>query len=400
MSSESETCPYPFDDPEALDLHPRYRELREQPGMARVQMAYGRPAWLATRYQDVRTVLGDPRFSRARAVGDDEPRKLPFASLPTSLFAMDPPDHTRLRRAVAKAFTMRRVESLRPGVQKLADGLLDDMRRQGPPADLVQGFSLPLSIMVICNLLGVPYEDRPTFRGFADIITVNDPGLGVSLDQIIQAHTDLHAYLGRLVAAKRAEPADDLLTVLAQEKAEDLSDEEIIGIGVDVLIAGHESTGNFISNFCHLLLTNPDRLAELRDDPGRVPQAVEELLRMTPLGANAFMARVATEDVQVGDVTVRAGEAVLPAMASANRDAGVFADPDTLDFSGRDTPHLTFGHGAHHCLGAQLGRMELQIAVRSLLAAFPDLRLAVPPEEVRWRSAMLIRGPWELPVAW
>jgi nocardicin N-oxygenase len=177
-----------------------------------------------------------------------------------------------------------------------------------------------------------------------------------------------------------------------------LNEDEIIGLGVDVLIAGHETTANFLSNFVYLLLTtgNYDRL---RDQPGLVPQAVEELLRMTPLSPNAFMARVATEDVELGGALVRAGEPVLPSMASGNRDATVFADPERIDFVER-APHLAFGHGAHHCLGAQLGRMELQIGLTALTARFPKLSLAVPPGDVKWRTTMLVRGPWGLPVTW
>jgi cytochrome P450 len=400
-TTQPDPRPYPFGEPQALDLHPEYRELREQPAMVRVQMPYGKPAWLATRYEEVKTVLGDTRFSRAQAVGDDEPRVLPFVQRPDSIFTSDPPDHNRLRKSVARAFTKRRVEAMRPGVQELVDGLLDDMERNNAQADLVTDFSQPLSIRVICNLLGVPYQDRDQIRAWADIILVNSAEVGVDFDHIVQAQLDLRGYLGSLVAKHRQQPGDDLLGVLVQTDEADavLTDDEIIGLGVDVLIAGHESSASFISNFTYLLLTT-GRYGELRDHPELMPTAVEELLRMVPLGANAFMARVATEDIEMGGVIVRAGDAVLPAMASANRDASVFSDPEDISFVERGAAHLTFGHGVHHCLGAQLGRMELQLAVGSLMQRFPGLTLAVPAEEVRWRTTMLVRGPWALPVKW
>lgn len=402
MTSErTEPVPYPFGIPQALDLDAEYQKLRERPGMARVQMTYGQPAWLAVRYEDVRTVLGDRRFSRAKAVGQDEPRNMPFVQRSDSIFTSDAPEHTRLRKAVAGAFTMRRVEAMRPGIQAIVEGLLDDIERKGPPADLVHDFSLTLSIMVICNLLGVPWAERDRFRTFSDTILVNSPDVGIDPEQIIQAQLGLRECLLEIVAQRRAEPAEDLLTVLVQAGDEDgsLTEDEIVGLGVDVLVAGHETTSNFISNFTYLLLTT-GKYAHLRDNPDLLPAAIEEMLRMVPMGANAFMARVATEDVELGGVTVRAGEAVLPAMASGNRDQSVFDNPDDLTFTERAMPHLTFGHGAHLCLGARLGRLELQLAVGALLRRLPGLRLAVPPADVPWRATMLIRGPWNLPVEW
>jgi cytochrome P450 len=400
-ATQPDPSPYPFSEPEALDLHPNYSDLRKKPGMARVQMTYGQAAWLAVRYEDVRTVLGDSRFSRAKAVGPDEPRVLPFVQRSDSIFTCDPPDHTRLRRAVAAAFTKRRLDAMRPGIQALVDDLLDGLKRSGPPADLVQDFSLPLSIKVICDLLGVPYDQRDQFRAWADIILVNSPDVGVDPEQIVGAQLDLRGYLAGLVRQRRERPEEDLLSVLVRAGDEEgrLTEDEIVGLGVDVLIAGHETTSNFISNFTYLLLTT-QKYAELRDAPESMPQAVEEMLRIVPMGANAFMARVATEDVELGGQMVRAGEAVLPAMASGNRDESVFDDPEQATFKAREVQHLTFGHGAHHCLGAQLGRMELQIAMSGLTRQLPELRLAVPAEAVPWRTTMLIRGPWKLPVEW
>jgi cytochrome P450 RapN len=369
--------------------------------MPKVRMTYGQPAWLATRYEDVKTVLGDSRFSRAAAVGPDEPRVLPFVQRSDSIFTTDGADHNRLRKAVAMAFTPRRVEQLQPFIQATADGLLDELEAAGPPADLVRGLSLPMSIQVICTLLGVPYEDRDRFRAWADIILVNSADAGVRPEQIVQAQQDLRDFLGELVGERRESPADDLLGVLVEAGDEEgkLTDDEIVGLGVDVLIAGHETTTNFIGNLTYLMITS-GTYSWLRDHPPSLPQAIEELLRLVPLGANAFMARVATEDVPLGGVVVRAGEAVLPAMASANQDETVFENASQPTFVDRPVRHLTFGHGPHHCLGAQLGRTELRIAIGALLRRFPNLELAVPAEEVGWRSTMLIRGPWALPVRW
>ncbi|MEH0972286.1 cytochrome P450 [Micromonospora sp. CPCC 205546] len=399
-STENEPVAYPFSVPVALDLDPRYAELRERPGLQRVKMTYGQPAWLAVRYEDVKVVLGDRRFSRAQAVGDDEPRVLPFVQRPDSIFTTDAPDHTRLRRAVGRAFTARRVEALRGAVESVVAEHLDALEKAGPPAELVHGFSLPVSMRVICDLLGVPFEQQKRFRGYADTILVNSPDVGIDPQQIVKAQLDLRAFLGELVDQRRAEPADDLLGVLVAGMREDggLTEDEIIGLGVDVLVAGHETTANFLSNFVYLLLTT-GTYTTLRDQPDLLPEAVEELLRITPLNPNAFMARVATEDVELGGQLVRAGEAVLPSMASGNRDVTVFENPEKIEFVERP-PHLAFGHGAHHCLGAQLGRMELQIGISALITRFPDLALAVPAEDVQWRTTMLVRGPWGLPVTW
>jgi cytochrome P450 len=398
MTATSQPTAYPFSSPDRLNLDPLYERLRAEQPLVRVRLPYGEEAWLATRYQDVRTVLGDPRFSRAAVLGRDEPRVRPEPSN-GGMLSMDPPDHTRLRKLVAKAFTMRRVEALRPHVEQIAEGLLDRMVEHGPPADLVEEFALPLPITVICELLGVPYEDRGDFRMWSDAALSTTSLPQQKVQEYIQ---NLHDYMAGLVAERRVRPTDDLLGALVRARDEEdrLTEDELVRMGVGLLIAGHETTASQIPNFVYVLLTHPDECARLRAEPDLVPRAVEELLRYIPLGAAAAFPRYATEDVELSGVLVRSGEPVLAVMASANRDGEVFADPDTLDLSRAENPHVGFGHGVHHCLGAPLARLELQVALGTLFRRLPGLRFAVPEDELPWKSGMLVRGLTSLPVAW
>lgn len=400
----TETLPartYPFSDPDGLRLDPLYAQLRAQP-LARVRMPYGEEAWLATRYEDVRLILGDARFSRAAGVGRDEPRTRPHLQQ-EGMLSMDPPEHSRLRRLVAKAFTARRVEELRPRTRQIADGLLDTMAAAGPPADLVEHFATPLPVNVICELLGVPFADRHRFQVWSEAIISTT---SLSIEQIQQYMDNLHGYIADLIAQRRVEtdnPRDDLLTAMvrARDENEDrLTEHELVSLAAGLLAAGHETTVTQIPNMVYVLLTNPAAWERLRADPSLVPAAVEELMRFIPLGVAAAFARYATEDVEVGGVTVRAGEPVLGSVASANRDERVFDHPDELDFARDSNPHIGFGHGAHHCLGAQLARMELQVALAAIVGRFPDLRLAVDEAQLPWKRGMLVRGLLALPVAW
>ena len=363
-------------------------------------MPYGGDAWLATRYEDVRTVLADPRFSRAAAVGTAAPRITPVDQQGGSLLGMDPPEHTRLRRLVAKAFTSRRVSDLRPRVQALVDDLLDQMIAAGPPADLTAALAWPLPITVICEMLGVPVDDRDTFRTWTDqlvALSADDPQV------ILSARESLDSYLAGLMAQRRAQPTDDLFGALvaARDQGDKLSEEELVAFGVTLLVAGHETTANQIGNFVYLLLSQRERWDRLVAEPELVPSAVEELLRFTPLEATVgFFARIATEDIELGGRTVRAGEAVIVQLASANRDATVFARPDEIDFTRTENPHMAFGHGVHHCVGAPLARLELQVALGTLVRRLPGLRLAVPADEVVFRTNRVMRAVDELPVRW
>lgn len=390
---------YPFSSPDRLQVDPLYAHLREQEPLARVRLPYGEEAWLATRYADVRTVLGDLRFSRAASVGRDEARTMP--RLPEAgLLAMDPPEHTRLRALAAKAFTARRVEQLRPRTQQIADELIDDMVAAGAPADLVEHFAGPLPTTVICELLGVPEQDRAQFSVWAEAIISTT---SLSPEQIHTYLTNMRSYMAELVAQRRREPTGDLLGAMVQARDENqdrLTEQELVDLAAGLLAAGQETTVTQIPNFVYVLLTNPDRWRELCADPELVPAAVEELMRHVPLGVAAAFPRYATVDIEVGGVLVRAGEPVLAAMHSANRDETVFDEPDRVDFHRDARPHFGFGHGAHHCMGAQLARMELRVALGTLVRRLPALRIAVPEQELEWKAGMLVRGPKALPVAW
>ncbi|MGM1057797.1 cytochrome P450 [Saccharothrix sp. Mg75] len=391
-----ETRSYPFAEPDDLTLNPAYLELQRDEPVARVRLPFGGDAWLATRYDDVKTVLADPRFSRAAALNADVPRTLPNIQTDSNILTMDPPDHTRLRRLVARAFTARRTEQLRERAQEVVDGLLDDVEAQGPPVDLVEALAMPLPITIICEMLGVPVEDRGRFRGWSDAavaITAFEPA------EIIAAGEALRDYIAGLVRSKRERPADDMLSALvaAHDVDDRLDEQELVSFGVALLVAGHETTANQIGNFVVTLLRNPDKVAELRDDPSLLPAAVEELLRITPLGGSAGFPRIATEDVELSGVTIAAGEAVFVNNVAANRDPSVFERPGEIDFRREHNPHIMFGHGVHHCIGAPLARMELQVALGSLLKRFPTLRL---DGDVRLKRGRLIRGPQSLMVRW
>lgn len=400
MTVNTEVRHYPFGAPTRLDMDPLYARLRREEPVSRVELPYGGQGWLVTRYEDVRTVLADPRFSRAATVGrEDVPRATPAPAPADSLLSLDPPEHSRLRKLVAKAFTGRRVAELRPRTRQIVDEKLDAMERAGAPADLVQGFALPLPVTVICEMLGVPAAEQHRFRDFSDAILSTT---AYTREQIEAARSSLEGYLAEQVALRREQPTDDLLGALvaARDDEDRLSEKELVNMGVGILIAGHETTANQIANFTYVLLTQREYWDQLRTDPDLIPGAVEELLRHTQLGAGGGQPRVATEDVVLSGVTVRAGEAVFVHTQSANRDESVFDDPETLDLTRQHNPHIAFGYGAHHCLGAQLARIELQVAMQALLERFPTLHLAVPVDEVPWKSGLLVRGPKELLVAW
>ena len=394
-TTQSEPQAYPFNQEEGLALNEAYAAARESEGMVRVQLRYGEPAWLATRYADARFVLGDRRFSRAMEVSKDAPRLWPNVR-DGGILQMDPPDHTRLRTLVAKAFTMRRVELLRPRVAELAAGLIAEMKAAGPPADLVDAFALPIPVAVICELLGVPVEDRGKFREWSDASLSTS---GLTVEDFERNRQELRDYMAGLIEQHRREPQDDLMTGLieARDVRDRLSELELVDLCVGILVAGHETTATQIPNFVYALLDEPGQWQRLCDAPDLIPAAVEELLRFVPLGASAAFPRYATEDVEVGGVKVRAGEPVLVAVGAANRDALRFTDADKLDFERAENQHLGFGHGVHHCLGAPLARLELQEALRTLVTELPGLHLA---GDIVWKTQMIVRGPRSMPIGW
>lgn len=389
---------FPFDF-DKLDLDPPFAELRRDEPVCRVQLPYGEAAWLATRYADVKVVLGDPRFSRAAAVGRDEPRNRPHRGRPGTIKNLDPPEHSRLRRLLAKAFTVRQVEQARPRVQQIADELVAAMLAKGAPADLVEDFAMPLTITVMCELLGVPFEDRADFRLWSDAFLATTR---FTPEQVADYLTCLQDYIAGLVAQRRETPTGDLLSALvaARDDADRLSEAELLALAESILIGGHETTATQITKFVYALLTHPEQDAALRADPNLVPQAVEELLRYVPLGGGGLQPRYALEDVELGGVLVRAGEPVIPAAQSGNYDDTVYSDPATLDLTRKEATHLSFGYGPHHCVGAALGRMELQVALRTLLDRLPGMRFAGSEADVVWKTGMAIRGIERMPITW
>ncbi|MET9079158.1 cytochrome P450 [Streptomyces sp. NPDC004232] len=386
---------YPFNSSEDLALSEAYERARDTPGLLRVQLPYGEPAWLATRYADARLVLGDQRFSRALALVHDEPRASE-GKRNSGILSMDPPDHTRLRSLVAKAFTVRQVEKLRPQIKELTSTLLDEMESAGPPADLVDRYALPIPVAVICRLLGVPEEDRPRFRAWSDAALSTS---SLTAEEFDRNREELRAYMSQLIGAHRKEPRDDLMTALIEARDHDdrLSELELVDLCVGILVAGHETTATQIPNFVVTLLDHPEALSLLRAEPELITGAVEELLRFVPLGSGAGQPRYAKEDVEVGGTLVRAGEPVLVAVGAANRDALRFTSAGTLDITRSGNAHLGFGHGVHHCLGAPLARLELQEAIGALVARFPRLHIA---GDITWKTEMLVRGPRVMPVGW
>ncbi|EKX66295.1 cytochrome P450 [Streptomyces ipomoeae] len=396
MLRQHQPLPYPF-EPHGLELPPAYAELREQP-LARIRMPYGDGAWLVTRYEDVRAVLADPRFSLAAAMGEDQPRMRPVARTGAGLFSTEPPEHTRLRSLVAREFSARRVERLRTRAVELADELLDGIIAAGRPADLVEDFAIPMPTTIICEVLGIPAKDHRMLWHWAEtVLSAVTPGEVFATEG--QAFMD---YMAGMLELRGREPGDDLLTTLVRACREQglISEEELLSIACDLLIAGFISTTNQIGNFFHQLLVNPEELVRLRERPELIPGAVEELMRYVPLLTGFSLPRYATADVELGGVTIRAGEAVMIATAAANRDPEVFQEPERLVLDRPANPHIGFGHGVHYCVGAHLARLELQVAIERVPARLPGLRLAVPEHELRWKEDAMVNGLQALPVAW
>lgn len=402
--------PQSFDPAELIDdPHAVYARLREAGPVHRITGTDGLPAWLITRYADVRRALADPRLAldkRNARPGGYQGLALPPA-LDANLLNMDPPDHTRIRRLVSQAFTPRRIEELRAPIRRIADDLLDAIAPHGRN-DLIASYAAPLPIAVICDLLGVAPADRQDFRSWTDALITPDPA---QPSRAKEAVGSMLGYFTHLIADKRKQPADDLLSAMIAARDENhqdlsgagegdddrLSEDELMSLVFLILFAGYENTIHLIGNATLALLTAPDQLEALRAEPGRVGGAVAELARHdgpAPLAIRRFP----LEDITFGGVTIPAGETVLLSLAGANRDPGQFADPDHVDITRDATGHLALGHGIHYCLGAPLARMETEIALTALLDRFPHLALDVPPDALRWRPSMRARGLLALPV--
>ncbi|MEU8307377.1 cytochrome P450 [Actinomadura sp. NPDC048955] len=384
---------------EAGDRPPPINDIRTPGPAARVRMLSGDVGYVVTRAAEAQHVLCDPAFSSAATFlprAPAQPRE-PVGSSRV-LFEMDPPEHTRLRRAVAQAFNRRRVEAMRAGIAQVVDGLLDEMAAGGPPADLVHALCAPLPLTDICELLGVRREDRDSFRGWAETIMALR---GPSPEEIDQARAAIQRYFVDLVAARRAEPAGDLVSELLtmSDRGERITEAELVRLAITLLIAGHGPTMNQLARCVYALLARPELYAALHRDPELVAPAVEELLRTVP-SVPVGTPRLALRDVEIGGVPIPAGSTVAVSALAANHDPVLFPDPEVTDLGRTDNKHLTFGHGPHFCIGAQLARTEMRTALAALVRRFPDLRLAVPPEAVQWRADSLFHGPLELPVTW
>ncbi|MFI5610586.1 cytochrome P450 [Amycolatopsis sp. NPDC051903] len=385
----------PFDPPREITA------LRDVRPVSPLAFPDGHEGWLVTGYDAVRQLMADTRFSSRQ---DLDVTHVPFETpgmpvqtepspqMPGVFIAMDPPDHTRLRRKLTGAFTVKRMKLLEEQIIEISERQLDELAKLTPPVDLVKEFALPVPSLVICELLGVPYEDRANFQANSQQFLVKDQ----SLQEKMGALGALMGYLGELVTRKRAEPGDDILSDLARH--EDLTIEELTGAAFLLLLAGHETTANMLALGTFALLEHPEQLAELRADLDLLPDAVEELMRY--LSVVDINYRYATEDIELGGETIPKGSTVVVSLLAANHDPKRFENPDTLDIHRKARGQMAFGHGIHQCLGQQLARIEMRAGFAGLLRRFPGLKLAVPAADVPLRTDMNIYGVHELPITW
>ena len=394
----------PFDPVTRADPYPVYRRLRDEDPIHRSPLGI----WILSRYADIEPILRDARFSNDIR----NARSFPLASSSGAEFEerlnrrakvmlfVDPPDHTRMRSLVNKAFTPRVVEQLRPRVQQIVDQLLTEALERGS-MDLIADLSYPLPVIVIAEMLGVPPEDRDTFRQWSsDLARSLDPLLPPEMLDVFERSADAFTeYFETLIAQRRVSPGDDLLSALvaAEQAGDRLSPEELVSTCILILIAGHETTMNLIGNGMLALLRHPSQLARLRDDPALIPNAIEELLRYD--GTVQMTGRTAKEDVVVGGQPIEAGEICILLIGSANRDPARYADPERVDVARKDIHHLAFGAGAHYCLGAPLARVEAHIAFTEMFRRLPSTVHATS-DAPEWRENIVLRGLKSLPLAW
>jgi cytochrome P450 len=392
-------APVAIDQDFIQDPYALYDRMRQQAPAIQVTMPGGVTVWLVTRYEESRTLLADPTTTKVPKnlpkrfnIDMDQPEYFP--ALTAHMLNSDPPDHTRLRTLVNKAFTSRTVERLRPRIERIIDDLLDEMAGHDQ-VDLLDSYAFPLPNTVICELLGVPQGDRDTFRSWSNTLVSVEAS-----EKVVMASEAMTTYLTDLIASKRANPAEDLLTALIQavDEGDRLDERELVSTSFLLMSAGHETTVNLIGNSMLALLRNPEQLAKLRNDPSLLPCAVEEFLRYeSPIDMTTL--RLTTEPVRLGDVVIPADEAVFVSLCAVNRDISRFTRAGELDITRKGAGHLAFGHGIHYCLGAPLARLEGQLAIGKLISRFPHLALAVDPAKLRWRFSTLFRGLETFPVA-
>jgi len=391
--------------PEVLaNPHPTYHQMRAESPVCYVFDAEQKtPVWLLTRYDDCAEFLKDNSnfykdFAKHnRGEGDDDAVANAAAVINRHMLTVDPPDHTRLRAIVHKAFTPRIIDSLGPRIQQIADDLLTKMA-ETDEADLIMSYAFPLPVTVIAELLGIPAEDRDRFRNWSQTIIFNSLR-GEDLDAVGVAVLEFIMYFHTMFEERRAHPGDDLITGLlaAEEAGDKLDQQELISMIFLLLVAGHETTVNLIGNGTLALLQNPDQMSKLREDPSLIRTAVEEMLRYgSPVGQTSM--RWAAHDFELHGAQIKQGDMVLAALIAANRDPAEFPDPDRFDITRTPNRHMAFGNGIHYCLGAPLARLEGAIATNSLLKRFPNLELAVPAESLEWTPSLLLHGLRALPV--
>jgi cytochrome P450 len=400
---ESGPEPFILDEDIFRNPHQLGALLRAETPVRRVTTPRGLGGWLLTRYEDCRAALNDPRLLKdaertTRILGESLGASSPYLhpamrALETHMLNSDPPDHTRLRKLVGKAFTPRTVARLRPRIEAITDDLLDRMAGD-EVVDLIEAFALPLPMTVICELLGIDEADRPSFRRWVHTVVAADPG-----EALVPAAEEAIAFIDLLIDRKRAEPTDDLLSelVAVTDEGDRLSRAELVSMAMLLVTAGHDTTVNLIGNGTLALLRAPGQLAALRKDPGLLPGAVEELLRYDG-SVHIATYRFTSEPYEVSGVVIPEGELIMVSLLAANRDAERFEEPGRLDIERKAAGHLAFGHGIHHCLGAPLARLEAQIAIGRLVTRFGGLRLATDPAKLTWRASTLIRGLDTLPV--
>jgi cytochrome P450 PksS len=384
--------------------YPFYAHLRAEAPVFRATLPNKQHAWLITRYDDVVSILKDERFAKNQlnALSPEQITKQPwvprmFIPLTRNMLDLDPPDHTRLRNLIHKAFTPRLIEALRERLQLLADELLDSALRRRK-MDLIRDYALPIPTTIISHMLGVPVEDSHKFHRWSSAMVSSTSSKWGTLKALPNAVAFMR-YIRQLIKKRRADPGDDLVTALVQseETGDKLSEDELVAMVFLLLVAGHETTVNLIGNGTFALLQHPDQMKKLRRGPQLIKSAIEELLRFeSPL--ETATERFAREDVTICGTTIPRGAMVFAVIASANRDERQFEEPDKLDITRENNKHLSFGQGIHYCLGAPLARMEGQIAINTLLRRMPDLCLAVPVEGLRWRGGLVLRGLQTLPV--
>ncbi|MFD9634403.1 cytochrome P450 [Streptomyces violascens] len=384
-----------------MDFDPFLSESLRNAPVSRIRLPHGEgDCWLVTRYEDVRFVTSDPRFSR-----DITGRPIPkmtkhFIPMDRALSFVDPPGHARVRAVVAPAFTQRAMDRLRPRAQELLDRRVDRMMAAGPPADLVQHITSPFPLDVVSELIGVPPADRTRIRDWAQTLLTRASDEAAAA-RALEVRAAAGAYFRELAARRRAEPRDDLMSVMvAAVDNGQIDEEELLALTTLMELNGWHAVCNNTSNMVYALLTQDGLMDRLRSEPELVPQAVEELLRWIPHKHGVGQPRIATQDVEVGGVLIRDGEFVYVSYVAANWDELVYPDPERIDVERQGPPHLAFGHGPHYCVGPLLARMESEVLLSTLINRLPDLRLALPPEQVRWQTNVLIRGPVDLPVTW